>query len=331
MNGKYTRRIIEVIAWIIFLGFPLIVFPMVEPFMADGMFRPVFAGVMITHSLLIVFYYLNFYIFIPKFFFTRRYPPYYLCLITYVVLLIFLLQANPHFNPFNTTAIRFPGFIFIATIVIRFIMIFLLSLGFAHIGRLQATEKQQLQTELSFLKAQINPHFLFNTLNSIYALTVKKSDAAPESVTKLADIMRYIITDAASDVVPLEKEITYVSAYIDLERLRLTSKVKLSYTVEGDTRGKKVAPLVFIPLVENAFKHGVSTSENSEIIIRIIITDDKLELFVTNTKTADHNHSNGLGIANVKRRLELLYPGKYLLNIRNEDKTFSANLVMVLA
>jgi LytS/YehU family sensor histidine kinase len=206
-------------------------------------------------------------------------------------------------------------------------MIVLLSLGVASYNRLKETEEEKLKAELSYLKAQINPHFLFNTLNSVYALTVQKSDSAPEAITKLSAIMRYSITDAAQDFVSLEKELNYVNAYVELEKLRLTNKVNLNYTVKGSTAGKQIAPLIFIPFIENAFKYGVSTQENSVIDITITIDNNNLAVIVKNTKMrTDPKNKLGLGIENTKKRLSLIYPGKHKLEIQDSEKEHSVNL-----
>ena len=125
-------------------------------------------------------------------------------------------------------------------------------------SRLKLAEKEKVNAELSYLKAQINPHFLFNTLNSIYSLAIEKSDYTATAVVKLSSMMRYVITDASHKFVPLEKEINYISNYIELQKLRIDSSIKLMYTVTGDISDKKIAPLVLISFIENAFKYGVN-------------------------------------------------------------------------
>lgn len=331
MKSARIRLVMELVIWTAFMVFPLILFPTLQPFMSEKGVNPPLKGLLITHSLLIAFYYFNFYYAIPKFYFTKRLTAYAGIVFSCLLVLILILQLDRGFNPLPTPPFRFPVIAFIFTIVIRFVMVLLLSLGISTIQRFQHFEKEKLSTELSYLKAQINPHFLFNTLNSIYALSVKKSDSAPEAVTKLASIMRYVITDAASDTVALEKELGYLSSYIELEKLRLTNKVTLHYEILGDPFGKQISPLVFIPLVENAFKHGVSTSESSEIVIVVTILASTLSLKVSNSKVRpDRVSSNGLGIENARRRLNLLYPGKHDLKIEDKENEFLVNLTLVL-
>src|ERR1700752_4242944 len=244
MKNKRVRIIAEIISFSVFMGFPLLVLPTMKAyFVNENQINPVLKGIIITHSLLIAFYYFNSYFALPKFYFTRKYKVYIAMVVSSLLAIILIMQINKEFNPLAQHGVKFSNLIFIFSIFARFVMIFLLSLGFANYQRLKETEQEKLKTELSYLKAQINPHFLFNTLNSIYALTVKKSDSAPESITKLSSIMRYVITDAAHDFVSLEKELTYVNNYIELEKLQLTRKVILEYKVIGDPIGKEITPL----------------------------------------------------------------------------------------
>jgi hypothetical protein len=332
MKRFNSQHIIEIIGWSIFLIFPFILLPTAQP-TAGSTLTPPLRGVLITHSYLIAFYYFNYYYAIPKFFFTGRRKVYGMVIVSCLTLLVFVMLSDPRFNVFPSPPFRFAVTTFIFTIVIRFVMVMLISLGLVNIQRLRKTEQEKVQTELAYLKAQINPHFLFNTLNSIYALSVKKSEAAPESITKLSSIMRYVISDAAHDTVSLEKEVNYLSAYIDLERLRLTDKAELHYRVNGDLMGKNIAPLLFIPLVENAFKHGVSTSEATTINIDLDVQATKLELKIRNgrPRSVSQKQGTGLGLENVKKRLALLYPGKHQLGVQGAEKEFSVTLQLDLS
>jgi sensor histidine kinase YesM len=331
MKRNYIRVIVELIVWSFFIGFPLLIFPSFKPYLSEGRFQPLLTGILITHVFLIGFYYFNYYYALPRFYFTRSYPVYFLLTISLFLILTFVMLSRENFNPLSSTGFGYPKFLFVFSIFIRFLIVFLISVGFASYQRLKQTEEEKLRAELSFLKAQINPHFLFNTLNSIYALTVLKSNSAPEAITRLSAIMRYVISEAAQEYVPLEKEINYISSYVELEKLRLTNKVELNYAVNGNTQGKQIAPLIFIPLVENAFKYGVSTIEASAIAIRIDVSEQQLSLYVSNTKHRhDKSNSNDLGIENVKRRLNLLYLGKHHLTIEDQEKNFVVNLTMQL-
>jgi len=195
----------------------------------------------------------------------------------------------------------------------------------------QEIENEKLATELSFLKTQINPHFLFNTLNNIYSLAMVKSEATADAVLKLSSIMRYVLSETKHDTVPLDKEIQFVKHYIELQKVRLTDKVSIEFNVEGETEGKQIAPLLLIPFVENAFKYGVSTKENSKLLFELKTDAEKIYFNATNDKiTYDKGHENntGIGLKNTKRRLELLYPGKHTLNVLQQDKQFIVNLIL---
>ena len=188
---------------------------------------------------------------------------------------------------------------------------------------------EQLNTELSFLKSQVNPHFFFNTLNNIYSLAVMQSDKTAPAVLKLSSIMRYMLTEVQEDKTLLENELNHIKNYIELQQERLTDKVKLSFDIQGSTKGKYISPLLFIPFIENAFKYGVSTKDNSEIDIHFIIKENSISLNVLNTivpHSCQKQQTTGTGINNVKRRLDLLYPNKHSLLVEETDKLFTVNL-----
>jgi two-component system, LytTR family, sensor kinase len=194
-------------------------------------------------------------------------------------------------------------------------------------------ETRTMQTELNFLKSQINPHFLFNTLNSLYALTLRKSDDAPDVVIKLSEMMRYMLYECNEQQVFLEKEINYISNYLDLERLR-HKKTDIRFEVVGEPDALKVAPLIFIAFIENAFKHGASNHLSGGFVhIHLHIEQNEVTLYVENAKpetqpTLQHKRSGGIGLVNVKRRLEIIYPKKYQLEIHDKPNTYGVNLWM---
>lgn len=202
------------------------------------------------------------------------------------------------------------------------------------------TEKQTLvtrtmQSELRFLKSQINPHFLFNTLNNLYALTLKKSNQAPEIVLKLSEIMRYMLYECNERRVLLSKEVQYIHNYLDLERLRQPAHVVIEFTTEGRISEQRVAPLLFVPFVENSFKHGLNHSLSGEghVRIRMRVQDNDLEFHIENNKAPmaaipreDHPVSGGIGLVNVRQRLDMLYPGHYALDTEETPDTYAVTL-----
>ena len=190
-------------------------------------------------------------------------------------------------------------------------------------------EFEKTLTELSFLKAQINPHFLFNTLNNIYTLSILKSEKAADAVLKLADMMRYVLSDIAEKEVSIDREIEYIEKFIALQKMRLTELVTVDFQVFGHVENQKIAPLILLPFIENAFKFGVSTQEKSYLKIHIIFKNNNIVLQVEN-QTFDvkisKNLSTGTGLKNVKRRLELLYPRNHWLRIEKTDNKFFVDL-----
>lgn len=193
--------------------------------------------------------------------------------------------------------------------------------------RSRSIETEQLRTELAFLHMQINPHFLFNSLNTIYGLSLKKSDNAPKAVLKLSHLMRYMIEENGQDKVPLDQEIDYLNNYIDIQKMRSSATVQVTFDVTGDTSRAMIAPMLMMPFVENAFKYGISNSAPSPIAITLVADAERIIFTVTNKKF-DYleRHSSGIGIANVQRRLDLLYPGQHELDIRDNTDTYSLSL-----
>ncbi len=206
-----------------------------------------------------------------------------------------------------------------------------------HLREMQELETQTMQSELRFLKSQINPHFLFNTLNNLYALTLKKSDLAPEIVLKLSEMMRYMLYECNEKQVLLSKEVNYLQNYLDLEALRQGKNVEINFKVNGDVGDKKIAPLMFIPFIENSFKHGLSHHINKGFVnISLDVDEDTVHLYIENSKPDSLPHQNhsrksgGIGLVNVRRRLDLLYPGQYELRIQDAPKTYGVHLTISL-
>lgn len=188
-------------------------------------------------------------------------------------------------------------------------------------------ENANLNAEVNFLKSQINTHFLFNTLNGIYSQAHAKSEHTEHSILKLSDLLRYVLYESGEDKVALSKDIQYLSNYVDLQKLRLSQKVKIEYEVTGEATGHQIAPLLLITFVENAFKHGISYTNPSVIKIQLQIFEKTLTLLVSNPVTETNSFAGGgLGLKNVIRRLDLLYPEKYWLDIVHNDHLHIVNL-----
>lgn len=204
-------------------------------------------------------------------------------------------------------------------------------------GEKKELESQNLQSELKLLKSQINPHFLFNTLNSLYALTLKKSDLAPEIVLKLSEMMRYMLYECNEKEVFLEKEINYMKNYLELERLRHGTKIDIHLKIDGEIGDEKIAPLLLMPFIENSFKHGINNHINKGFVnLELGIFNSRLEMELTNSKAPSmpkirEKKSGGIGLANVKRRLQILYPKSHDLSIEESPFDYKIHLTLQLA
>ncbi len=192
-------------------------------------------------------------------------------------------------------------------------------------------ENEKLLSELAFLKSQINPHFLFNSLNNIYSLAYQKSDKTPEAILKLSEIMRYMLYESNEDKVALVDEIRYLENYIELQKLRFKDSSYIKFEIIGDAKAQKITPLVLISFVENAFKHGIATDKEVPISILLHIEHGKLFFKTVNKKSnLNKDDTGGIGLQNVRRRLDLLYKDQYELHIEDKNDVYNCELVLNL-
>lgn len=227
---------------------------------------------------------------------------------------------------------------FILTFYIMSLAVALKLLRFWHQREkyIQELSNARLEAELKFLKAQVHPHFLFNTLNNLYTLTLRKSDQAPAVVEKLSDLLRYMSYDANDRMVLLSNEIDYLHNYMALEKIRYGKKLEVAFTLNGSFEGLPIAPLILIPFVENSFKHGAS-GRLSEcwITIHLSVQDQRLTFKVENSLPGAQpdvmGYKEGIGLNNVKRRLELIYPGRHELRVTQSDVSHLVILKIDLA
>ncbi len=203
-------------------------------------------------------------------------------------------------------------------------------------NKIETLKQEKTKAELNFLKAQIHPHFLLNTLNNLYALTLKKSDKAPETVIKLSEMLVYTLYKCDEKYVPLDSEIKLLENYISLEKLRYGNDLNLQFNKDVENKNIKIAPLILLSIVENAFKHGVS-GETEDALIRIDLTqkDELFEFEVFNTKSEvkqkdETDYTKGIGIENVKKQLDLVYPKRYVFEVTENEKNYKVFLKLNL-
>ncbi len=284
---------------------------------------------LVEFPLHIVIVYFNIFYLIPKFILTRKFKRYVLFLFVSLLLLycirtgLNLLLVTKNIWPEAEGVQQAFTFNHIIAVILGELYVVALAsaikLTFDWIyekRRAEDLQKMQLSTELDFLKSQIQPHFFFNTLNNLYALTLEKSDAAPTVVLKLSDIMQYVLYDVKEPLISLYDEINYIQNYLDLEKLRYGDKVHSKITISGNIEDVNVPPLLFLPFIENCFKHGAHENETIDVHIKFeIIKNKTLKFCVINS--FEHINENiqkhGIGIQNVKRRLQLLFKHNFKL------------------
>lgn len=347
MKKITVQIIIHTAAWLCFLSLPFLFYPRPREMdyntFVDHFLNPL---TIISNAYIIAFYYLNTYLFLPRLFDHKRFVSYTVLILALLVTYGFLgriyhgifgwpVPTQPSLFG-RTPNTRTRPLINAGNLAI-FLLVFVFSTGIRVINQWLRSEQrnkeianEKLKAELSFLKAQINPHFLFNTLNNIYALASSQSEQTAPAVMKLSSIMRYVLTEARNDLVPLEKEILFTSHYIELQKMRLTDKTIIDFTVRGEPIGRQIAPLLLLPFVENAFKYGISTRERSPIAILLEIKDDLLYFSICNHKYFNTmlraSDNTGIGISNTRRRLDLFYEDRYSLNIQDKPNEFTVHL-----
>ena len=195
-------------------------------------------------------------------------------------------------------------------------------------------ENQKLRAELSYLKMQVNPHFLFNALNNIYSLAVtEKGKKTGESIMKLSELLRYVLYEKEDEQnkVSLEKEIKHINSYIDLVKLRYENEVNIQFSIEGDVQQKRIAPLLLFPLIENAVKHGIVNDPEKPVHVDLKAENGWLNFTISNYKNSYlKDEQGGIGVQNVQKRLDLLYPNEYNLRVEDVGEKFIVDLHLPL-
>lgn len=280
-------------------------------------------------------FYITSYVLIPKLLGKRQYVAFFLSLVAVLLLLSVGLGVSLHYVfRHNLEAMKVPmsGYLMIGLVAIS-TMTGLFSGAKLLVDRIRSdrhnklAEKQRLEAELQYLRAQVNPHFLFNAINSVYILIRKDPNQAADTLIKLSDLLRFQLYDTSGERISIEKEIEYLNNYIDLEKLRRGNRVEVSFEHTG-VQGFMIAPLLLIPLLENTFKH-ISTGPAGENRITIRLSHDNGWLHASFVNTKDQipvTQPGGIGIRNLTRRLEILYPGAHRLTFEDKSTSYSANL-----
>jgi len=238
-------------------------------------------------------------------------------------------EKGKHNVPYDSYLIRtffMSGFIIVVSSLLKFA-----SDWFSNEKIQRNLESEKKDMELQFLKSQLNPHFLFNSLNNIYSLAYQKSEKTADAILKLSEIMRYMIYESNDSWVDLNKEVEYVQSFVELQKLRFKDGAAVEITINGEIDGQQIVPLILISFVENAFKHGVANDHEDPIKINIIANQKILHFSVSNKKSKTNKDAmGGVGLNNVERRLQLLYPDRYKLNIVNSATHYTTELMLDL-
>ncbi len=360
LKGNSIKILLHLLAWSILLGLPLYVvnrWTVGKDFIWLYYINSLISGII---------FYANYLVLIPRYFFNRKRYKYYLSVVLLIACFYFISDVSnklvfnylsldeqvleirrqqerepgpglPHGEPFMR--MRRPPFreMHLSNYGFNALFLIFLSIGLrvlerhAKIEELQKElETEKLNSELAFLKNQISPHFFFNTLNNIYALIGINTADSQNAVLKLSKLMRYLLYESEQGNTKLSSEIDFMNNYIDLMKLRMSDKVALEVSFPGKYDDINIPPLLFVPFIENAFKHGISYREKSYIRISMLTVSNSITFKCTNSyrKSKDENSDghSGIGLENVSKRLSLLFPGKHELKIKKSDTEFEVFL-----
>lgn len=350
MLMKVYKRLFPVLVHILLWGV-LIVVP--KYFMPAG-FKVSIKNELLLWGPIVIFFYINYFLLIPFFLTRKKFSLYAFSIMTILGITLAIgglscapslpagtlkneLPASQEFHKYKP-GIFFP-FMGLRNLTSCFLF---LAIGtsirvteqwYSDDKKRKESENQKLIAELSFLKSQINPHFFFNTLNSIYSLAIRKSEKTPEALIKLSELMRFLIYDSEKEFVPLKRELDYIKNYVELQKLRLMDNVTVDYRIEGNYHDKELEPMLLLPFIENAFKHGIDSIKKCYIGITVKITDSFLTLTVENPVVRNVKSSSreqgGIGLVNSQKRLELLYGSNHQLIIFQNDEFYKVELQLI--
>ncbi len=326
LKNKSFFFLFQLLAWSILLLFPFVAIQRTASFLKNDQIQLIIY--LCSGVAAIGFYYFNYNIAIPKYLFKHKYLLFIIFSITFIAVCIVLTRILLSLD-FNNDLSQ-NKFYLLPNYIWRFIIVFIVAFSIRFYQKMKQIEVEQIVSELANLKAQINPHFLFNTLNGIYGLALTKSDKTADYLSKLSSMLRYSLSETSAEKVPIENEIHYLKNYIALQKIRITETTSVNFTVKGLIVSQQIPPLLFINFIENAFKYGVSNEVQTEIQIHLVVEENAISIYIKNDKVNQHavSSSHETGLKNVKRRLDLIFGNNYKLKIENTEKTFEVNLTI---
>jgi two-component system LytT family sensor kinase len=334
---KYGTVLFHILAWAILMSVPLLLLKPARP--EHGFHEREFLELpeIISYLSLICVFYLNAFLLVPMFLSRKKIAIYILLVIILIALVSYGNTIIMHsFYPFHRNFIRsFDMKLFSGIFIIAISLSYRIIIDNAKLERIRKEkENETLKTELSFLRSQVSPHFMFNVLNNMVSLARKKSDKLEPILIELSNLMRYMLYESGTEKVSVEKEVEYLKSYINLQLLRFGNDVKVNFNIQKTAEDNSIEPMLFIPLVENAFKHGIGLIQQPEIDIQLVSNSDSIFIRVLNKFNNQSNEvkdkNSGIGLSNLERRLNLLYPGKHELIISEKENQFIVSLNLYL-
>ena len=344
INLKVNRVLLHILFWVGYIVFFVLQYAVMKE---DLNYVSAIASLTLTAIVDIAASYFTVYYLLHSFLFKRKYWQFIILFLISATIFIILQRvllyyiSYPYFYPDYQATVGsfwhinpFYSFFNIYTVVGLFTSIKLLKYWYENQRVKTELENKNKTSELALLRTQLNPHFLFNTLNNIDSLILTNPDKASDAIIKLSDIMRFMLYDTSTDIVPLEKEINYLKSYISLQQIRLKDPGFVKVEISGNCAGRSIAPMLFIPFVENAFKHGQKNVNAPGIKIKLECLKDSINFEVVNhvdgSNEMNKDDTAGIGLANTKRRLELLYPDRHEFTIKKENGYYTSRLIIKL-
>lgn len=334
-SAKWKTILLHISFWLIIFSYPFILHPDLLSNDTSALLSLFFYG--LRYIALIGLFYLNAYVLIPELLYRKKYLTYIFTQLLSIAALsaihiiftkFFLSHSHIHYIPVGFT-------------IFTYIFIWACSTAYQMLRHKIKTDKlsnekerENLKTELSFLRSQVSPHFMFNVLNNMVSLARKRSDQLEPSLIKLSSLLRYMIYETDEEKKPLEKEIEYLQSFIDLQQQRFGNNIRINTSLQTENIDYDIEPMILIPFVENAFKHGVVWEDDAHIDIELTVRNGMLSFFVKNkydnSTQESKDKTSGIGLNNVKRRLQLLYDDKHVLHIDKIDGWFTVSLQLNL-
>ena len=328
LSNKKVDLMLHLLLWVPSIAIPLVLMPLKD---GDGISLDILAPHRCIFTFLqVILFYITVYYLYPRLFKKKRIKTYLLSITVYCLFIAFIGSWIHTLNEPLTQTTFWAGVSMKWLISMAVMGTGTTYMLISDVIKAQRVEQENLNTELGFLRSQVSPHFMFNTLNSMVSLARKKSDKLEPALMELSNLMHYMLYESDEEKVQLSKEITYIRSYIDLQTLRFGHNVRIEFKAEQPRKDFLISPMLLIPLIENAFKHGIGLIKDPEIIIELNGGKDFIQLRVRNKYNTDSvevkDKTSGIGLANLDRRLKLLYPNEHLLEITRGGSYFIAFL-----